>query len=116
MVQKVGLIGCGNISDIYLTNAPRFRDFEIVACADLRRGAAEAKATAYGVAPLKPEDLLAEPGIDIVLNLTVPAAHAEVGIAALEAGKHVYTEKPLTTRLADGRRLLELAASRQLRV
>jgi predicted dehydrogenase len=116
MVQKVGLIGCGNISDIYLTNAPRFRHFEIVACADLRSDAAEAKARAYGIAPLKPDALLADPGIDIVLNLTVPAAHAEIGLAALDAGKHVYTEKPLTTRLADGRRLIELAANRQLRV
>jgi predicted dehydrogenase len=116
MVQKVGLIGCGNISDIYLANAGRFRDFDIVACADLRPEAAEAKAAAHGIAPLKPEDLLAEAGIDIVLNLTIPEAHAEIGMAALEAGKHVYTEKPLATRLADGQRLIELAATRQLRV
>lgn len=116
MVQKVGLIGCGNISDIYLTNARRFRDFDIVACADLRAEAAEAKAAAYGIAPLKPQDLLAEAGVDIVLNLTIPEAHAEIGVAALEAGKHVYTEKPLATRLTDGQRLIELAASRQLRV
>lgn len=116
MAQKVGLIGCGNISDIYLTNAPRFRDFGIVACADLRAEAALSKAAAYGVRAMAPDELLAASDIDIVLNLTVPAAHAEIGIAALESGKHVYTEKPLTTRLADGRKMLELADRKGLKV
>jgi predicted dehydrogenase len=115
-MSTFGLIGCGNISDIYLKNSPRFAALDIVACADLDRARAEAKAAQYGIRALPVDELLAAPGIEIVLNLTVPGAHAEVDLAVLAAGKHVYAEKPLALNRDDGRRILELAAARDLRV
>jgi predicted dehydrogenase len=88
---------------------------EIVACADILPERAEAQARAYGVPKAcVPEELLADPEVEVVLNLTVPAVHAEVSLAALEAGKHVYTEKPLAVGLEDGWRMLELATERGL--
>ena len=116
MVLRVGLVGCGTISNIYLTNAPRFRDIAILACADLRPEAAARQAAAYGLAARDTDELLASPDIDIVLNLTVPDAHAAVSLAALAAGKHVYSEKPLATTLADGLAIKRLADHRGLRV
>ncbi len=112
---KVGVIGVGKISGIYLENCAIFDDVEIVACADILPERAEAQARAYGVPKAcGPEELLADPEVEVVLNLTVPAVHAEVSLAALEAGKHVYTEKPLAVDLEDGRLLLDLASERGL--
>jgi predicted dehydrogenase len=116
MSARIGLIGCGNISDIYLRNAALFKDIGFVACADLRIESAKAQAERYGIAERTVDELLASDDVDIVLNLTVPEAHADVSLAAIAAGKHVYTEKPLATRLADGVRLLEAARAKSLRV
>ncbi|WP_062207559.1 Gfo/Idh/MocA family protein [Aureimonas sp. AU12] len=116
MVQRIGLVGCGVISDIYLTNAALFRDIAFTACADARPEAARARAETYGITALTLDDLYASPEVDIVLNLTNPEAHAAVSMQALESGKHVYTEKPLATRLEDGRAIVELAAAKGLRV
>ena len=116
MTLRIGLVGCGNISDIYLINAPRFPAIRFVACADLRREAARRQAETYGIEALSVAELLARDDIDIVLNLTIPAAHAEVCLAALEAGKHVYTEKPLASSLDDGITVVESARRRGLRV
>src|SRR5919112_1227220 len=114
---KIGVIGCGKISGIYLENGATFDDVEIVACSDLVLERAEAQAQEYGVPKAySPEELLADEEVEIVLNLTVPVAHAEVSLAALEAGKHVYTEKPLAVSLEDGWRMLEVAAERDLRI
>jgi predicted dehydrogenase len=114
---KVGVIGCGKISGIYLENGATFDDVEIVACSDLVLERAEAQAQMYGVPKAcSPKELLADEEVEIVLNLTVPVAHAEVSLAALEAGKHVYTEKPLAVSLKDGRRMLEVASERDLRI
>jgi predicted dehydrogenase len=90
---------------------------EIIACSDLVLERAEAQAEAYGVPKAySPKELLADDEVEIVLNLTVPVVHAEVSLAALEAGKHVYTEKPLAVSLEEGRRMLEVAAERDLRI
>ena len=114
---KVGLVGCGNISGIYLQNGAKFHNLEIVACADLDPARAQAKAAEYGVPRvLTVAELLADAEIEIVLNLTIPAAHGPVALAALEAGKSVYNEKPLAVTRADGQRLLALAAAQGLRV
>ena len=108
-------MGAGKISGIYLENGAMFDDVEFVACADLLVERAEGQARAYGVPKAcGPEELLADPEVEVVLNLTVPAVHAEVSLAALEAGKHVYTEKPLAVGREDGRRMLEVAADRGL--
>ena len=113
----VGLIGCGNISSIYLQNAQILDAIEIVACADMRREAAEAQAAKYGVGRvLSVEELLADPTIDIVLNLTTPESHGAIALAALEAGKSVYNEKPLAMSRAEAARMLEIAESKQLLV
>jgi predicted dehydrogenase len=112
----IGLIGCGNISDIYLTNAKLFRDLAMVACADLRPEAASAKATRYGLRSMSVDGLIAADDIDLVLNLTVPAAHTEVSLAAIAAGKHVYTEKPVAITLADGMAILGAAVAAKVRV
>ena len=114
---KVGLVGCGNISDIYLENARKLDAIEVVACADLVEERAEAKAAEYGVPrACTLDELLVDPEIAIVLNLTTPGAHAEIALAALEAGKSIYNEKPLAIRLDDGHRILETARSENLRV
>ena len=114
---KVGVIGCGKISDVYLENCRASREVEVVACADLDEERARAKAAEHGV-PEAPSvgDLLAHPGVDVVLNLTVPQAHATVTLAALREGKSVHTEKPLAIELGDARRTLEEARERDLRV
>lgn len=110
MKARIGLIGCGNISEMYLSNAPLFEDFEFVACADLNLDVARAKAARHGLLACSTEDLLAREDVDIVLNLTIPAAHFDISARALDAGKHVYTEKPLSARLGDAARLVEKAA------
>jgi predicted dehydrogenase len=116
MVSHIGLIGCGNISDIYLQNASRFRDIRFVACADLNPEASKRQAERYSIAHRSVAELLGSDDVDIVLNLTIPEAHAEISEAALSAGKHAYTEKPLATRLEDGIRLMKLAHTKGLRV
>jgi len=113
---RVGVVGCGNISDTYFQNLPTFSDLSVVACADLDAARAKAKAAHYGLRALTVAELLADPEIDAVVNLTNPAAHAEVNLAALEAGKHVYTEKPLGVTRADGRQALDLARAKGLRL
>jgi predicted dehydrogenase len=114
---RVGLVGCGDISGIYLENARTFVAFDIVACADLLPERAAAKAAEFGIPKAcSLDELLADPDIDIVLNLTVPRAHAEVALAALAADKSVYNEKPLAITRQDGRRILEAAEARGLRV
>ncbi|MBA2713683.1 MAG: Gfo/Idh/MocA family oxidoreductase [Rubrobacteraceae bacterium] len=117
MAVRVGVIGCGKISGIYLENESIFDDIEVVACSDLLLERAEAQAEAYGVPrACTPEELLADEEVEIVLNLTVPVVHAKVSMAALGAGKHVYTEKPLAVDREDGQRMLEMAGERDLRV
>jgi predicted dehydrogenase len=114
---QVGLIGCGAISGIYLQNAKRFESIEIVACADTRLQAAQARAEEYGVPKAcSVEQLLDDPEIEVVINLTPHLAHAEVGLAALEAGKSIYNEKPLAVYRQDGQKMLTLAGERGLRV
>ncbi|HSK41719.1 MAG TPA: Gfo/Idh/MocA family oxidoreductase [Arenibaculum sp.] len=114
--MTLGLIGCGNISDAYLEGAARSRLVRVKACADARDEAARAKAGRYGIEAMTVDRLLADPEIELVLNLTVPVAHAAVSLRILEAGKHVYCEKPLASTLADGCSVIEAAAAHGLRV
>jgi predicted dehydrogenase len=111
----IGVIGCGNIAATYLRNAALFPGVTVQACADLSLAAARARAEEFGLRALTPDALLAEPDIDLVLNLTVPNAHFDVTMASLAAGKHVFTEKPLATTAAKGQVLVE-EARRQIRV
>jgi predicted dehydrogenase len=101
---KIGIIGCGNISGIYCQAGTKFHNIEIAACSDIDPDRAKAKAEEYQVPKaLSVDELLADPEIQIVVNLTVPAVHAEVALAALKAGKSVYNEKPLATTREDAK-------------
>jgi len=114
---RVGMIGCGRVSDTYFRNCAAFDGLEIVACASLSIEESRAKARQHGIAKAcHVDEVLADPTIDCVLNLTVPAAHAEISQAALTAGKHVYAEKPFVTVPGDGRELLALATERRLTI
>ena len=110
----IGVVGCGNISLTYMRNAALFRGVELRACADLSADLAARRAAEYGIRALSLDALLAAEDIDLVLNLTVPNAHFEVSMAALSAGKHVFTEKPLATTVAGGRLILAEARKRGL--
>jgi predicted dehydrogenase len=113
---KVGIIGTGNVSGLYFQNGSRFTSMEIVACADLEVKRAQAKAAEYGVRGCSVQALLAEPDIQLIINLTIPQAHAAVCLQALEAGKHVYVEKPFAVTREEARRVLELARHKGLLV
>jgi predicted dehydrogenase len=115
-MTKVGIIGCGTISTIYLKAPQTFPILEIVACADIDMARAEAKAAEFGIQAMSVDDLLADPTIEIAVNLTIPKAHAPVSLDALAAGKSVYSEKPLALTAGDGRALLEQAAARGVRI
>lgn len=113
----VGIVGCGVISDIYLKNCTtRYESVRVVGCADLVRERAEQQATKYGVEALTVDELLGHPDVELVINLTVPVAHAEVALAAVANAKSIYNEKPLTVSAEDGRKLLDLAAEKGVRV
>lgn len=112
----VGIIGAGNISTAYLTLSRAFRAIEVRAVADIRPEIAEAQAEKHGVRATSVDALLASPDIDMVVNLTIPAAHYGVTRQILEAGKHAYSEKPLVLTLEEGESLRDLAAAKNLRV
>ncbi len=117
MTSTIGLVGCGVISGIYLENFQKFDYLKVAACADIDLSRAEARAAEYGVPKAcSVDDLLADPSIDLVVNLTVPQAHAAVNLAAVNAGKHLYSEKPLTMNRADGQQLLAAAQANGVRV
>jgi len=97
----VGIIGCGNISTTYLEMAPLFAPFEVRGVADINLEAAEAQGAEFGISASDVESLLARGDIDIVVNLTIPSAHHEVTTSILNAGKHVYSEKPLGLNLEE---------------
>ena len=107
---KVGVIGCGNISGAYFGGCKPYDILEVVACADLIIDRAKAKATEFEVPrACSVQDLLDDPEIQIVVNLTIPKAHAEVNLAAIAAGKNVHCEKPLATNRDDGAKTLAAA-------
>jgi predicted dehydrogenase len=115
---RVALLGCGDIAGQYLTELARHpAAVEVTVCADLDAARARARADEFGIARIAmPVEALQDDDVDIVVNLTPPAAHAAVSRAILSARKHVYSEKPLATTLADGAALLDEAERRGLRV
>jgi predicted dehydrogenase len=114
--MTIGIIGCGNISNTYLKGAARSDLIEIKAVADIDADAASRRASAYNVQAVPVDALLADPDIEIVINITVPLAHAEVSQAIIAAGKHVYSEKPLAATFEDGRMIIEKASAAGVRL
>lgn len=113
----VAVVGCGTVSRTYLANLVAFADTRVVGCADLDVARAYEAAAEFGVPQAGDLDtVLADPAVEIVVNLTPPAAHMSVATAAVRAGKHVYGEKPLALKHADGVKVLTEAAERALRV
>jgi predicted dehydrogenase len=114
---RVGVIGCGNIFGAYATVTKTFPILELVAVADIVRERAEAKAEEYDIPQvMTPDELLADPNIDFVLNLTIPAVHGEIALKAVEAGKHVYNEKPFAPTREEGLEILAKAGEKGLLV
>jgi predicted dehydrogenase len=114
---KTAVIGCGNISSIYLQNCTAWPILDVVACADLDLERAQSQAAKFGVPrAASVEEVLADREIELIINLTVPAAHSTVGLASLRSGKSVYNEKPLAISRDEGRLMLDEARVRGLRV
>ena len=112
----VGIIGCGNISAAYLSLAPLFKALDLRAVADINMDAARARAQEFNVRAETVEDLLAADDIDMVVNLTIPAAHFEITKRILQAGKHAYSEKPVVLSLEEGKELVALAREKGVRL
>ena len=116
-IFRVGILGCGVISRTYAKAAKNFGNFQIVACADLDPARARTLAEEASIPRVcEPTELPRLPEVDVVLNLTIPSAHAATGLAALRAGKHVYLEKPLAIRRRDAREIMGLARDKGLRI
>lgn len=113
---NVGIMGAGNISKTYLEMSPLFTGFRIAAIADLLPELAKTVAETWKIRALTPDEMFADPDIDLIVNLTIPAAHFAVAKAALMAGKHVYSEKPFVLSLAEGQELAAIAAEKNLKV
>ena len=113
---RVGIIGCGNISTAYLQLASMFKGYDIVAVADINMDNARARAAEFDVRAQTVDDLLAAADVDLVINLTIPAAHVDVSRAILKAGKHVYSEKPFVLSLAEAQELGDIAKAEGVRI
>lgn len=115
--MRVGILGCGAISGIYLQNLQEKLDgVEVTACADSAEACAQMTAAKWGIAAMRPEELLRTAQADCILLLTPPTTHYALGMEVLSCGKHLYTEKPLALTASEGQRLLEEAGRRNLRV
>jgi predicted dehydrogenase len=115
---KVGVVGCGNISSIYLKSLTQvFKNVEVVACADMFLEKAKQRAEEFRISKAcSVEELLANPEIEIVVNLTIPASHTDINIAVLNAGMNVYVEKTLALNREDAKMTLKLAREKGLLV
>lgn len=115
--MNIGVIGCGNISGAYLGAAKQFPILSIARLADLDVSRAKAQAEKHGVpAAGTVDELLRDDSIELVINLTIPAVHAQVALQIIEAGKHMYVEKPLAVTVADGQKVLDAAKRKNVRV
>ena len=113
-VFKVGLIGCGHIAETYFRGHQYFNNFKIVACADINQKAAEKCAKLYNIKSMTVNEILKDKDIEVILNLTIPQSHYSVSKKVLNAGKHVYSEKPLATYFQKGKELVTLAKQKKL--
>jgi predicted dehydrogenase len=114
--MKIGIIGCGNISPVYFEAAKRMHNLELVGCADMVLERAQARAADHGTQAFTVDDLIAHKDVELLINLTIPAAHGPIGLKAIQAGKHVYNEKPLALSREEASEMLALAEKKGVRV
>ena len=113
-IFKVGLIGCGHIAETYFRAHKYFNNFKIIKCADINNEAAKKCAKRYNIENLPVNNLLRDKNIEIILNLTPPKAHFQIAKKSLLNGKHVYSEKPLSINLFEGKELLKISQKKKL--
>ncbi len=118
MKFNVGVLGIGDISDVYFQNLKKYDIVNVMGCASRSLEKAQKKANQHHIpkAYATAQELIADPEIDIVLNLTLPAVHGELNMQALQAGKHVYSEKPLAATFAQAEKIMQLAQEKGLYV
>ena len=114
--MRVGIIGCGNISETYFNCQNIYNNFKVISCSDIDIDVAKKSADKFNVKAQSVEDLLSNSEIDLIINLTIPSAHKEVIINSLNAGKHCFSEKPLAMNFSEGKEIYDLAKSKNLYV
>ncbi len=114
--MRVGVIGCGNISDTYFKSQNIYNNINIVACADIINEISEKKANQYNIKSLSVEDLLKSDEVEIILNLTIPSAHKEIILKSLDNGKHCFSEKPLAINFSEGLEIQNLSKEKKLTI
>jgi predicted dehydrogenase len=113
---RIGIIGCGYISSAYLSASKHFPILDVHAVADINPVFAEERGAEFGVQAVSVQSLLDDPSIELIVNLTIPKAHVNVGLQAIAAGKHVYSEKPLGITVAGATLLMDAGAAKRSRV
>jgi predicted dehydrogenase len=114
--MKVGIIGCGNISETYFNCQKIFNNFEIIACADLNNEFAIKSAEQFNVKALSVDDILSNKEIGLIINLTIPSAHKEIIVKSLNASKHCFSEKPLAMNMEEGLEIQKISDEKKLHV
>ena len=113
-MKNIGLIGCGNIAETYFRAQDYFNNIKFIACADKFPEVSKKCADQYNIKSLTVDEIIHDTNVDIILNLTIPQAHFEISKLALEAGKHVYSEKPMSIKYDEANELVNLAKSNNL--
>ena len=111
--MRVGIIGCGNISETYFNCQNIYNNFNVVACADIDIEVAKKSAEKFNVKAQSVNDILSNQEVDLIINLTIPSAHKEIIIKSLNAGKHCFSEKPLAMNFAEGKEIADLATQKK---
>jgi len=113
-MKNIGLIGCGNIAETYFRAQDYFNNIKFVACADKFPEVSKKCADQYNIKSLSVDEIINDTNVDVILNLTIPQSHFEISKLALEAGKHVYSEKPMSTKYDEAHELVNLAKENNL--
>ena len=113
-MKNIGLIGCGNIAETYFRAQDYFNNIKFIACADKFPELSKKCADQYNIKSLTVDEILNDTNVDVILNLTIPQAHFEISKLALEAGKHVYSEKPMSIKYDEANELVNLAKDNNL--
>ena len=114
--MKIGIIGCGNISDTYFESQNLYNNFKVIACADLNLEAAKESAEKFGIQLQNVEEILENKDVELIVNLTIPSAHKEIILKTLDANKHSYSEKPLAMNFNEGLDIKKTADKKGLHV